>query len=340
MTSQVGEAPATTATPVRKISYSRAINEAMAEEMARDERVFVMGQDVGAFGGVFGLTRNLYDRFGPDRVIDTPISEMFLVGGGVGAALTGLRPIVELQYADFLWNAGDEIVGKMSKWRYMHGSLFDVPMVLRLPEGAAGGAGPEHSTCPEAALLPATGTYIVIPSTPYDAKGLLKSAIRDDNPVAFFEHKGMYSLKGEVPEEEYLIPLGQADVKRAGSDVSVIAWGRLVHRALEAAEMAAADGIDVEVLDPRGLRPLDTEAIVRTVEKTGRVVVTHEAGRTGGAGAEIAAIIAETCLTSLEAPIRRVCGIETPIPQSVHLEQFIIPTARDLYAAIKETVEF
>jgi pyruvate/2-oxoglutarate/acetoin dehydrogenase E1 component len=324
----------------RKISYSQALNEAMAEELARDERVFLMGQDVGAFGGVFGVTTGLFDRFGPQRVIDTPISEMFLVGGGVGAAITGMRPIVELQFGDFIWNAGDEVVGKMSKWRYMHGGLFDVPMVLRLPEGAAGGAGPEHSTCPEAALLPAAGTYIVIPSTPYDAKGLLKSAIRDDNPVAFFEHKGMYNLKGEVPEEEYLIPLGQADVKRSGSDVTIIAWGRLVHRALEAAELAAADGIDVEVLDPRGLRPLDVEAIVRTVEKTGRVIISHEAGKTGGASAEIAAIIAEQCITSLEAPIMRVCGVETPVPQSVHLEQFIIPSAEELHIAVKEIAAF
>lgn len=324
----------------RQITYSQAINEAMAEELERDERVFLMGQDVGRFGGVFGVTTGLFDRFGPQRVIDTPISEMFLVGGGVGAAITGMRPIVELQFGDFIWNAGDEVVGKMSKWRYMHGGLFDVPMVLRLPEGAAGGAGPEHSTCPEAALLPAAGTYIVIPSTPYDAKGLLKSAIRDDNPVAFFEHKGMYSMKGDVPEEEYLIPLGQADVKRSGSDVTIIAWGRLVHRALEAAELAAADGIDVEVLDPRGLRPLDVDAIVRTVEKTGRVIISHEAGKTGGASAEIAAIIAEQCITALEAPIMRVCGVETPVPQSVHLEQFIIPSAAELHVAIKEIAAF
>jgi acetoin:2,6-dichlorophenolindophenol oxidoreductase subunit beta len=322
------------------INYARAINEALAEELERDERVFVMGQDVGAFGGAFGVTRKLFDRFGPDRVIDTPISEMFLVGGGVGAAITGMRPVVEMQYADFLWNAGDEIVGKMAKWRYMHGGLFTVPMVLRMPEGAAGGAGPEHSSCPEAALLPALGTYIVIPSTPYDAKGLLKSAIRDDNPVVYFEHKGMYGLKGEVPTEEYLIPLGQADVKREGHDVSVIAWGRMVHRALEAAELAASEGISVEVLDPRGLRPLDTEAIVRTVEKTGRVVITHEAGRTGGAGAEVSALIAEHCVTSLEAPIRRICGIETPMPQSTHLEQFAIPSAEDLLAGIREVVAF
>jgi pyruvate dehydrogenase E1 component beta subunit len=324
----------------RIISYATAINEAMAEELARDERVFLMGQDVGAFGGVFGVTAGLFDKFGPQRVIDTPISEMFLVGGGVGAAITGMRPIVELQFADFLWNAGDEIVGKMAKWRYMHGGIFDVPMVLRLPEGAAGGAGPEHSTCPEAALLPAAGLYIVIPSTPYDAKGLLKSAVRDDNPVAFFEHKGMYNLKGEVPEEEYTIPLGVADVKRAGGDVTIIAWGRMVHRALEAAELAARDGIEVEVLDPRGLRPLDVEAIVRTVEKTGRVIISHEAGKTGGASAEVAAIIAEQCITSLEAPIMRVCGIETPVPQSVALEQFVIPSAEELHVAVKQIAAY
>ena len=324
----------------REITYSQAINEAMAEELERDPSVFLMGQDVGAFGGVFGVTEGLFDRFGPERVIDTPISEMFLVGGGVGAALTGMRPIVELQFGDFIWNAGDEIVGKMSKWRYMHGGMFAVPMVLRLPSGAAGGAGPEHSTCPEAALLPAAGSYVVIPSTPYDAKGLLKSAIRDDNPVAFFEHKGMYSLKGEVPEDEYTIPLGEADIKREGSDVTIIAWGRLVHRALEASELAAKEGIDVEVLDPRGLRPLDVSAIVNSVEKTGRVIVSHEAGKTGGASAEIAAIIAEECITSLEAPIMRVCGIETPVPQSVHLEQFVIPSAEELLSAVRESVRF
>ncbi|SHH06146.1 pyruvate dehydrogenase E1 component beta subunit [Jatrophihabitans endophyticus] len=327
-------------TGTRTLSFSRAINEAMAEEMARDDRVFVMGEDVGRFGGAFGVTRTLYDRFGADRVIDTPISEMFIVGGGVGAAITGLRPIVELQYADFLWNAGDELVGKMSKWRYMHGGLFTVPMVVRLPEGAAGGAGPEHSTCPEAALLAATGTYIVIPSTPYDAKGLLKSAVRDDNPVAFFEHKGMYALRGEVPEEEYLIPLGEADLKRTGEDVTVVTWGRMVHRSLEAAELAAGKGIEVEVVDTRGLRPLDLDAIVASVRKTGRLIITHESGRTGGAGGEIAALVAEHALTSLEAPIRRVCGIDTPVPQSVHLEQFVVPSADELATAIAEVAAY
>ena len=324
----------------RILSYGRALNEAMREELERDDRVFVMGQDVGAHGGVFGITKTLYDTFGPDRVIDTPISEMFLVGGGVGAAITGLRPIVEMQYADFMWNAGDEVVGKMAKWRYMHGGLFTVPMVLRLPEGAAGGAGPEHSSCPEAALLAASGLYIVIPSTPADAKGLLKAAIRDDNPVAFFEHKGLYSLKGVVPEDDYVIPLGQADIKRQGDDVTIVTWGRMVHLALAAAEIAAEKGVSVEVLDTRGLRPLDTEAIYASTRKTGRVIIGHEAGKTGGGGGEIAALIAEHCLTSLEAPIKRVCGLETPVPQSVHLETYLLPTPAEIAHEMVELARY
>lgn len=320
----------------RTITFAQAINEAMAEEMERDNRVFLMGQDVGAFGGIYGISAGLHSRFGGERVIDTPISEMLLVGGGVGAAITGMRPIVELQFADFLYNAADEIVSKMGKWRYMHGGQFTVPMVLRMPEGAAGGAGPEHSQCPEAALLPAAGLYIALPSTPADAKGLLKSAIRDDNPVCFFEHKALYTMKGEVPDGDVAIPLGKADIKRAGTDVTVIAWGRMVHHALEAASLAEQDGISVEVLDPRGLRPLDTEAILNSVRKTGRVVITHEAGKTGGASAEIAALIAEEALADLAAPVRRVCGIDTPMPQSMHLEQFAVPSPADLHLAVKE----
>ena len=320
----------------RRITYAKALNEAMAEELKRDERVFVMGEDVGAFGGVFGVTAGLQERFGDKRVFDTPVSEAWIVGGGVGAALTGMRPVVELQFADFIYNAADEITGKMAKWRYMHGGRFTVPMVVRLPEGAIGGAGPEHSQCPAAMLLQHPGTYITIPATPYDAKGLLKSAIRDDNPVCFFENKALYNDMGEVPEEEYTIPLGQADLKRQGGDVSIIAWGRMVGRALEAAEQVARDGVDVEVLDLRGLRPLDVDAIIATVEKTGRVIISHEAPKTGGGGGEIAAIIAEQALTALDAPIRRVCGVDVPIPQSLKLEQYAIPSTDDLVLAIKE----
>ncbi|HEY9522707.1 MAG TPA: alpha-ketoacid dehydrogenase subunit beta [Thermopolyspora sp.] len=319
----------------RTITYAQAINEALSEEMERDERVFIMGQDVGAFGGIYGVTAGLFEKFS-SRVIDTPISEMFLAGGGVGAAITGMRPVVEMQFADFFYNAADEIFSKMGKWRYMHGGLFTVPMVLRMPEGAIGGAGPEHSQCPEAALLPSAGLYIAVPSTPADAKGMLKSAIRDDNPVCFFEHKALYTMRGEVPDGDVTIPLGQADIKREGSDVTVIAWARMVHLALEAAEQAERDGISVEVIDPRGLRPLDTDTILASVAKTGRVLITHEAGKTGGASAEIAAIIAEEALTDLEAPIKRLCGIDTPIPQSMHLEQYVVPTAAELHIAIKQ----
>ncbi|AMN45757.1 pyruvate dehydrogenase E1 component beta subunit [Steroidobacter denitrificans] len=327
-----------TSTSTRIITIGSAIREALAEEMRRDERVFVMGEDVAKFGGVFGATRGLLDEFGPKRIFDTPISEMFIVGGGVGAALTGLRPVVELQFADFIMNAADEIMAKMAKWRYMHGGRLTVPMVVRMPAGAMGGMGAEHSQCPEALLLQAPGIYIVIPSTPYDAKGLLKTSIRDDNPVCFFEHKGMYQTAGEVPADEYTIPLGVADVKRDGGDVSVICWGRMVQIALKAADEAARRDIDVEVLDLRCLRPLDVDSILRTVRKTGRLIICHEASKTGGAGAEIAAIVAEDALDALAAPIRRVCGPDAPIPQSQHLERLWLPDSEDLLTAIQEIV--
>ena len=320
----------------RSLTYAQAINEAMWEEMERDERVFIMGEDVGVMGGVFGVTKGLHERFGDERVIDTPISEMFIVGGAVGAALTGMRPIAELQFADFIHNAADETLHKMAKWRYMHGGRFTVPMVLRLPEGATGGSGAEHSQCPEAELLPHAGIYIVIPSNPADAKGLLKSAIRDDNPVAFFEHKMLYATSGEVPDDDVLIPLGQANICREGTDVTVVAWGRMVSLALEAATSAASEGISVEVIDTRGLRPLDTEAILASVAKTSRLIVTHEAPLSGGAAGEIAAIVAEHGLDYLAAPIRRVCGTDTPMPQNPALERFALPTAAALLAAITE----
>lgn len=320
----------------RNITYSQAINEALAEEMARDERVVLLGEDVGRMGGIFGITRQLYERFGSDRVLDTPISEMLIVGGAVGLAITGLRPVAELQFADFLYNAADEINAKMSKWRYMHGGSFTVPMVLRMPEGATGGGGAEHSQCPEAALLAHPGAYIVVPSTPADAKGLLKSAIRDDNPVAFFEHKGLYASRGEVPDSEHLVPLGTADVKRAGADVSVVCWGRMVSHALDAAESAATDGVSVEVVDTRGLRPLDVEAILGSVRKTGRLIIAQEAPKTGGGASEIAAIVAEEAIELLDAPIRRVAAADVPLPQNAQLEAQALPASADIQVAIKE----
>jgi pyruvate dehydrogenase E1 component beta subunit len=319
---------------VTETSFVRAVRDALAEEMERDERVFLMGQDIGAYGGVFTATRGLFDRFGPERVRDTPISENFIVGGGVGAALTGMRPVVELQYADFIAIAMDEIYNKAAKWRYMHGGLFDVPLVIRAPEGAVGGAGPEHSQCPEAMLASATGLYVVVPSTPADAKGLLKTAIRDDNPVVFLEHKALYSTRGEVPEGEHLVPLGRADVKRQGSDVTVVAWARLVTSALEAAEQLAERGIDAEVVDPRGIHPLDVATILASVEKTGRLVIAHEAPRTGGSGAEVAAVVAEQGLDLLQAPIVRVAAPDVPVPQSARLERFIVPGAPQIVEAV------
>jgi acetoin:2,6-dichlorophenolindophenol oxidoreductase subunit beta len=323
-----------------QMSYARAINRAMAEELERDPTVFVMGQDVGAFGGAFGLTRGLQERFGAKRVFDTPISENFLAGGGVGAALTGLRPIVELQYADFIAVAMDEIYNKAAKWRYMHGGQFTVPLVIRAPEGAVNGAGAEHSQSPEGLLLSAAGLHVVTPSTPADALGLLKSAVRSDNPVVFLEHKGLYGFKGEVPEGEHLVPIGVADIKRAGRDVTIVAWSMMVHRALAAAEILAAEGVEVEVIDPRGVRPLDKDTILASVRRTGRLVVTHEAPKTGGAGSEVAAIVAEEATEYLAAPVVRICGADIPLPQSTELEQLAIPTVDKLVQACRSLLDY
>lgn len=317
------------------MSYARAIREALAEELERDESVFVMGQDVGAFGGAFGLTKGLQERFGARRVFDTPISETLIVGGAVGAALTGLRPVAELQYADFIAIAMDEIYNKAAKWRYMHGGHFTLPLVIRAPGGVAHGAGPEHSQSPEALLISAAGLHVVTPATPADAKGLLKSAIRSDDPVVFLEHKGLYGLKGEVPEGEHLVPLGQAATVRSGSDVTVVAWTTMVHRAVEAAQQLAREGIEVEVIDPRGVRPLDTETILESVRRTGRLVIAHESPKRGGAGSEVAAIVAEQAIDWLAAPVIRLGAADVPIPQHEQLERLVIPQTADVVEAIR-----
>lgn len=317
------------------ISYAKAIREALAEELENDPTVFIMGQDVGAYGGAFGVTKGLQERFGKRRVFDTPISENFLVGGGVGAALTGLRPVIELQYADFIEIAMDEVYNKAAKWRYMHGGLFEVPLVIRAPSGAANGAGPEHSQCPESLLTSAAGLYVVTPSTPADAKGLLKSAIRSPNPVVFFEHKGLYGLKGEVPDGEHLVPIGKADVKRSGTDVTIVAWQVMVHRALAAAERLAIDGIEVEIIDPRGVRPIDMDTILASLRRTGRLILVHEAAKPGNIASEVAANVAETALEHLVAPIVRLCAADIPIPQSTRLEQMSIPSTEAIEAAVR-----
>ena len=320
-----------------RLGYARAINAALAEEMRRDERVWMLGQDVGRMGGVFGLTRGLLDEFGPGRVRDTTLNETFIVGAAVGAALTGTVPVAELQFADFMMIAGDEVFHKMAKWRYMHGANLSVPMVLRLPTGILGGVGAEHSQSLEALGMHFPGLKVALPATPADAKGLLKTAIRDPNPVLFFEHKGMYRTKGPVPADpDFLVPFGVAALRRAGTDLTVVATGLMVPRALEAAERLASEGVELEVIDPRTLVPLDMETIVASVEKTGRALVVHEAVRTAGPGAEIAARIQESAFFALEAPVWRLGALDTPVPQSPDLEQLVIPSADQIEAAARE----
>jgi len=320
------------------LTMSQAIHEAITEEMERDDTVFFMGEDVSQ-GGVFGEVAGLPGRFGQRRVFDTPIAETMIVGAGVGAAITGLRPIVGLQFADFVSVAMDEIYNKAAKWRYMHGSLFSVPMVIFAVEGALGGAGPEHSQCPEGLFWSAAGLRVVMPSSPSDAKGLLKTAIRTDDPVLFLVHKALIALKDEVPEGDYLIPLGQADIKRPGTDVTIIAWTNLVHTAIVAADALSEQGMEAEVIDPRGINPLDLDAILASVRKTGRVVLAHEAAKLGGPGGEVAALIAEHALDYLQAPIRRVAAPDIPIPQSLRLERAMVPTEQDIVTVVKELVQ-
>jgi pyruvate dehydrogenase E1 component beta subunit len=328
----------TTATGARteELTYAQAINRALAEEMRRDGRVWMMGQDIGAMGGVFGVTRGLLEEFGERRVRDTAIVETFIVGGAAGAAMTGTIPVVELQFADFLFIAGDEVLNKLAKWRYMHGGQLELPAVVRAPMGLVGGVGAEHSQCPEAMLLNAPGLRIVLPATPADAKGLLKTAIRDRNPVVFLEHKGLYRVKGEVPlDEDFTVPFGQAAVCREGKDLTIIATAMMVSRSLEAAERLALDGIDLEVIDPRTLVPFDMETVAESVKKTGKVMVVHEAPKTGGVGGEIAARIQEELFFYLDGPVVRVAGADTPIPQHPVLEQLVIPSVEAIDQAAR-----
>ena len=309
-----------------KISMRQAIVDALSEEMERDGTVVLLGEDIGAFGGVFGATKGLFDTFGPDRVMDTPITEKTIIGASLGLAISGFRPVAELQFADFVGVAFDEIYNKLGKWKYMHGGTAQVPVVVRMPMGIAGGSGPEHSQSPQALFIGAPGLYIAVPSSAADAKGMLKTAIRDNNAVLFFEHKVLYELQDEVPAGEHLVPLGKADIKREGSDVTIIATALLVRTAMAAAARLEQQGISVEVVDPRWLAPLDEATLLASVAKTGRVMIVHEEGKTGGSGAEIAALIAEKALFDLRGPIRRLGAPDVPIAQSIYLEQFYRPT--------------
>jgi pyruvate dehydrogenase E1 component beta subunit len=318
----------------------QAINQALSEEMRRDKNIVLFGEDIGAFGGAHGVTQGLFEQFGPERVIDAPIAEATIVGASIGMALAGLRPVPELMFADFVGCAFDEIYDKMGKWRWMHGGFFAMPITLRLPTGIVGGAGPEHSQSTQALFLNSQGLYVVVPSTPYDAKGLLKTAIRGNDPVLFFEHKVLYGMKGEVPEEDFAIPFGRADIKQEGTDVTVVATALQVHTALSAAKAAAKDGISVEVIDPRTLIPLDKDAILSSVKKTGRFIVVHEEAKTGGTGAELAALVAEEGLFDLKAPIRRVAAPDVPIAQNVHLEKYYVPSEQRIIEAVKEVMQY
>ena len=324
-------------------TFIEAINQALHEEMARDERVFLLGEDVRigyGKGGPFGASNGLFARFGPERVIDTPISESAIAGTAVGAALWGMRPVAEIMFSDFLALAMDHIVNSAAKMRYAYAGGAKVPVVFRMACGGGVGAALHHSQSPEAWITNVPGLKIVMPSTPADAKGLLKSAIRDDNPVVFFEHKYLYSrLKGPVPEGETLVPLGKADIKREGEDITIIATGAMVQQALAAAEVLAGEGVKAEVLDPRTLLPLDKETILASVNKTGRVIIVHEAPKTGGIGGEIGAMIAEEALYSLDAPIKRLGAPFTPVPASPILEKFYLPNAEKIVAAAREILQ-
>ena len=325
------------AAAVEELTYARAINLALAEEMRRDERVWMMGQDIGVMGGVFGTTRGLLEEFGNDRVRDTTIVETFIVGGAAGAAMTGTIPVVELQFADFLFVAGDEVFHKLAKYRYMHGGTMTLPVVVRAPMGVLTGVGAEHSQSPEGALLNTPGLKLAMPATPADAKGLLKTAIRDSSPVIFFEHKSLYRVKGEVPTDpDFLVPFGEAAVRREGDAVTVVATSQMVGRSLEAAERLADEGIELEVIDPRTVVPLDLETIYTSVRKTAKAMVVHEAPKTGGFGAELAARIQEELFFELDAPVARVAGKEAPIPQNTKLEQLLIPSVDEIVAAARE----
>jgi pyruvate/2-oxoglutarate/acetoin dehydrogenase E1 component len=323
---------------MRELSYSEAIAEAIAEEMRRDEAVVVWGIDVGPYGGAFGATRGLYDEFGPGRVIDMPVSEAGYVGAAVGAAATGIRPVVELQFSDWITIASDQLINQAATMRYMFGGVISVPMVLRAPVGGYLGAGAQHSHSFESIFAFVPGLKVVLPATPYDAKGLLKSAIRDNNPVIFFEHKAMYENKGEVPAEEYTIPLGVADVKRPGRDVTIVAYAYTLPMALGAAERLAAEGIEAEVVDLRSIDPIDEETILGSVKKTNRLVVVQETWRRCSVSSEVAAIVAEGALDYLDAPVIRVTGADVPVPAAPILESYVLPSEERIIQAVRRSM--
>lgn len=320
-------------------TFREAIHDAMVEEMRRDDRVFLIGEDIGTYGGAFGVSAGMLDEFGPKRVVETPISEQAIVGAAAGAAMVGMRPIAEMMFMDFIMLAMEPLVNQAAKARYMFGGKATVPMVVRMPNGSGTGAAAQHSQSLETMLMHVPGIKVVAPSTPYDAKGLLLSSIRDLNPVCFLEHKLLYKTKGEVPDEEYVIPLGVADIKREGTDLTIVATEIMVHKSLAAAEELAKEGISVEIIDPRTLRPLDVDTIAKSVKKTGRLLIVHEAVKTAGWAGEIMASVSETpAWDYLDAPMRRLAGKDVPIPYNPKLEAAAVPQEADIIREIRAIV--
>jgi pyruvate dehydrogenase E1 component beta subunit len=322
-----------------QMNLVQAINDALRFEMKRDDRVVVLGEDVGKVGGVFRVTAGLYDEFGDDRVIDTPLSEGGIIGAAIGMALYGLKPVPEIQFGDFIFPAYDQIVSELAKYRYRSGGEYPCPMVIRTPVGGGIRGGHYHSQSPESQFIHVAGLKVVCPATPADAKGLLLSALRDPDPVLFFEPKRIYrAAKGEVPEGDYTVPLGKANVVRQGDHVTLVTWGAMLYEALDAANKVAAEGVSVEVIDLRTLWPLDIETVIASVKKTGRVVVVHEAPKSCGLGGEIVSLINEKAFLHLEAPPKRVCGFDTPFPYT--LENEYLPLSHRIVPALLETARF
>jgi pyruvate/2-oxoglutarate/acetoin dehydrogenase E1 component len=323
---------------VTKKTYREALIEAIDEEMSRDDRVFLLGEDVGLFGGAFATTKGLYDKYGPKRIIDTPISESVIIGSALGCALNGLRPIAELMFIDFVAVCMDQIVNQVAKIRYMTGGQAVVPLVIRTQGGAGQGFAAQHSQSLEAWFMHVPGIKVVLPSTPADAKGLLKSAIRDDNPIMFIEHKLLYNTTGEIPEGDYLVPIGQAERKKEGTDVTLISYSRMVLRCLEASIELDRQGISAEVIDLRTLNPLDMDTVLTSVAKTKKAVIVYEGYKNAGAGAEIAARLANEGFDYLDAPIKRVAGLDCPIPFNQSLERATIPETSEIIRHVKKII--
>ncbi|HUM84754.1 MAG TPA: alpha-ketoacid dehydrogenase subunit beta [Lachnospiraceae bacterium] len=322
-----------------EMTYAQAIKEAMCEEMRRDENVFLMGEDIGVYRGAFGVTQDMYKEFGTERVIDTPISEAAFVGCGIGAAVEGMRPIVEIMFSDFMSVCWDMILNQAPKMHFMFGGKVSVPLVIRTASGCGTGAAAQHSQSLEAMLCHIPGLKVVVPSTPFDAKGLLKSAIRDNNPVVFLEQKLLYRTKGMVPDREYLIPLGKADTKRIGTDCTIVTYGRMTQLSLKAAETLSNEGISCEIIDLRTLLPLDRMAVLESVKKTKHLLIVHEAVKTGGLGGEIAAEVAESdAFYYLDAPIKRLAAEDVPVPFSAVLEKGVLPDEEKIASAVREVV--